>query len=135
MQNVSLFPETTVRSDGFGPPLEVNPETSKLLVLTLGITCTIERESLEVSISGSEDGENWSLKPLARFTQKSYCGLYSILLNMGAHPGVRYLRTQWKISRWRKPVSTPLFGFYVDVQESGSRMLPASVSRAHSAVA
>src|SRR5947209_16106952 len=95
-----LVKERVVNVDGSGPVFELGSETGKLLVLTLGITRAVERESLEVAVWGSEDGKDWGSKPVAKYPQKFYCGLYSTLLNLAAHPNVRFLRIAWKVERF-----------------------------------
>ena len=117
-----LLPESIARTDGAGPEVDLGSKRGKLLVLTLGITRILEQESLEVTVLGSADGEKWDAKPLAKFPPKFYCGLYSILLNLGSNTDVRYLRVHWKMSRWSKRESTPMFGFYVYAEESGARV-------------
>jgi len=121
LRNV-LLPESIVRADGIGPEIDLGSKRGKLLVLTLGITRILEQESLEIAICGSGNGQQWDLKPLAKFPPKFYCGLYSILLNLGARPDVEYLRVHWKMSRWSKRESVPMFGFYVYAEESGARI-------------
>jgi hypothetical protein len=116
-----LLPESIARADGMGPEIDLGSRRGKLLVLTLGITRILEQESLEVSVWGSSDGENWGARPLAKFPPKYYCGLYSILLNPGERE-VRFVRVQWKMSRWSKRDSMPMFGFYVYAEESGARV-------------
>jgi hypothetical protein len=120
-----LLKERVVRSDGSGPVIELGPDVGKLHVLTLGITRIVEHQSLEVSVWGSADGEDWGHYPVARYPQKLYCGLYSTLLNLSAHPAVRFLRVQWKGHRLSKNDSTPLFGFYAYLEESGARIAAA----------
>lgn len=121
LRNV-LLPESIARADGTGPEFDLGPKRGKLLVLTLGITRILEQESLEIFVFGSPDGDQWDAKPLAKFPPKFYCGLYSILLNLGSRSEVRYLRVQWKMSRWSKREKMPMFGFYVFVEESGARV-------------
>ena len=117
-----LLPESIARADGTGPEIDLGSKRGKLLVLTLGITRILEQERLEVTVLGSADGENWDSKPLAKFPPKFYCGLYSILLNLGSRPDVRCLRIHWTMSRWSKRESMPMFGFYVYAEESGARV-------------
>lgn len=121
-----LVPETVVREDGAGPVLDLGPSQGKPLKLTLGITRIVEQESLELSIWGSPDQENWGAKPLAVFPQKFYCGVYSLLLDLQAHPELRYLRAQWKVNRWGRGPLTPLFGFYVVAEETAQ---PAAAAK------
>ena len=120
-----VLPESVVRADGMGPEFDLGRRRGKLLVLTLGVTRILEQESLEVSIWGSSDGENWGSRPLAKFPPKFYCGMYSILLNMASHPDVRFVRVQWKMSRWARGEDMPMFGFYVYAEESGARVSAA----------
>jgi hypothetical protein len=121
-----LLPETIVREDGVGPKIDLGQTRGKLLVLTLGITCVVEQESLEVSAWGSADGDNWGTRPLTTFPLKFYCGLYSILLNLANRAEIRFVRVQWKKSRWGKGDAMPMFGFYVYAEESGSRVIAAA---------
>ncbi len=120
-----LLPESIARADGTGPEFELGSNRGKLLVLTLGITRIIEQESLDVTIWGSSDGENWSLRPVAKFPPKFYCGIYSTLLNLAAYPEIRFVRVQWSMSRWTRGEATPMFGFYVYAEQSGARLSAA----------
>jgi len=117
-----LLPESIVRADGIGPEIELGSKQGKLLVLTLGITRILEQESLEISVWGSPGTDDWGSKPLAKFPPKFYCGLYSTLLNLGSRADVRFVRAQWKMSRWSKRESIPMFGFYLYAEESGARV-------------
>jgi hypothetical protein len=123
-----LLPESIARSDGKGPEIDLGSKRGKLLVLTLGVTRILEQESLEVSVWGSTDGENWGSRPLVAFPPKFYCGIYSILLNLASRPDVQFVRVQWKMSRWSKREVTPMFGFYLYSEESGARVGAAAVA-------
>jgi hypothetical protein len=117
-----LIPETTVYAGGCGPVVYVGEHRGKLLVLTLCLHRVVEREFLAVSIWGSVDGVDWIETPLASFSKKYYCGLYSILLNLNANPDVNYLRAEWQLDRWSKNHATPVFDFNVFIEESGARV-------------
>ena len=91
LRNVVL--ECKAYSDGCGPVFELSPsEHGKLLVLTLAINAVLEYETLFVSIWGSPDAETWGTTTLVSFPLKSYCGVYSIVLNLAARPDIRYIR-------------------------------------------
>jgi hypothetical protein len=120
-----LLPESIARADGTGPEFDLGSKRGKLLVLTLEITRIIEQESLEVLVWGSPDGEKWGFQPLAVFPPKFYCGVYSVLLNLAAKPEIRFVRVAWKMSRWSKGETLPMFGFYVYAEESGARLSAA----------
>lgn len=120
-----LLPECIAQADGHGPKIELGSDAGKLLVLTLGINRILEQERLNVSIWGSPDGVHWGSTPLAVFPPKFYCGMYSILLNLAKHPDVKYIRAEWKMSRWGKNDRIPLFEFYIFAEKSGSRVSAA----------
>ena len=108
------LPETVARQDGAGDELTLE-RSSKLMLLTLGITRIIEREILDVSVWGSQDGQQW--KQLAAFPRKFYCGTYSMVLDLAQHPGVQFLRAQWKMDRWDFEEPQPLFRFYLHAED------------------
>jgi len=114
MFSKALLPESVTRQDGAGPEIAVETNSQNLLV-TLCITRILERQNLDVSVWGSSDGKAW--EPLATFPKKSYCGRYSTVVNLTRHPGVRYLRAQWKMSRWDAENRKPLFGFYLHAED------------------
>jgi hypothetical protein len=121
-----LVPETVARQDGASAALEIGNAAGSALLLTLGITRIIEQESLDVLIQGSADGENWDEKPLIRFPQKFYCGTYTLVLDLSRRPDVKYLRAVYKLNRWGRGDSTPLFGFYLFVQQATDKLALAS---------
>ena len=108
-----LVQETVIREAGTGPELSVDSVSGGLLLLTLGITRILQQQSLDIAILGSPDNSNWSAKPLISFPQKFYCGTYGLSLDLNRHPDVRYLRAQWKMGRWRREETAPLFEFYL----------------------
>src|SRR5262249_2922474 len=119
-----LLPETTVREAGTGSEISVSDQQGETLILTLGITRIIEQESIDISIQGSADGSDWVTKPLVAFPQKFYCGTYQILIDLAAHPNIKFLRARWQVNRWGKGDPKPLFTIYLFVQ-SMSRQLVA----------
>src|SRR5579872_811186 len=108
-----LLPETTMREAGDGPVMELGELHGRLILLTLGITRIIEQESLDLWVWGSVNGVDWGTKALTGFPQKFYCGTYQILVDLTAHPDVKFLRVKWNAQRWGKGDIRPLFGFYV----------------------
>jgi hypothetical protein len=122
-----LLPESMARADGQGLAIDLRFKRGKLLVLTLGITTVLEQGGLDVSVWGSSNGENWGSKALATYPSKSYCGIYSILLNLVSRPGVGFVRVQWKMKQWGRRETTPMFSFYVYAEESGARGCAAAV--------
>ena len=119
-----LLTETTIREAGAGPVLSLGAHQGGVLIFTLGITRIIEHQSLDLSILGSVDGNDWGAKPLIAFPQKFYCGTYQLLLDLTNLPDVKFLRARWQVNRWGKGDPTPLFDVYVFVKE----LLPEAVA-------
>lgn len=120
-----VVPECAACSDGCGPVFELSSsERGKLLIVTLAITCVLEYETLFVSIWGSPGAETWGTAPLASFTPKHYCGVYSILLNLASRPNIRYIRADWRMQRWKSRSKEVMFDFWIAVEPSGSRIQP-----------
>ena len=111
-----LLPETTVREAGTGSELDLGDSKGRLVLLTLGITRIIEQESLDVSIWGSVDGQEWGSKPLVVFPQKFYCGTYRVIADLSDHPDLKFLRVKWAVNRWGKGDPKPLFTIYLFAQ-------------------
>ncbi len=121
-----LLTDQVVRQNGSGPVTELGDHAGGTVTIALGITRTIEQQSLDVLILGSADGETWLEKPLARFPQKFYCGVYSMLLDLSEQPDVRFLRVDWKVSRWGRGEPTPLFGMYVYAEPESQHAIGAT---------
>lgn len=113
-----LIHETTVRESGESPLYLLEDYRDRNLMLTLGITHATEQESLDVDVYASQDGKKWSLKPIASFTRKYYCGTYQMLLS--SHEG-RFLKAVWRVNRWGRGEGKPFFRFYLFAQEARVR--------------
>jgi hypothetical protein len=112
-----LLPETTVREAGNSPELDLGSNQGGLIKITLGITRIIEQESLDVSIWGSADGADWGAKPIYSFPQKFYTGNTQAVIDLSAHPDVKFLRAKWQMNRWGKGEPKALFTIYLFAQE------------------
>jgi len=117
-----LLPECLVFRDGTGASVELGASRGKLLVITLEISRVTEQDGLLVSIWGSADKSNWGTAPLVAFPTKSYCGIYSTLLNLASNDNLEHLRVHWHVRHRAKNEATPAFGFSVFAEESGSRV-------------
>jgi hypothetical protein len=124
IDTVLVAEKTVVSAKGDGPTVEVSGAASRVFLLTLEITRIIEQESLEVSVSGSADGATWGPKPLTAFPQKFYCGESPLLLDLTAHPDVKFVRAHWEVARWGRGTETTMFEFGLRLKE-----IPADVLR------
>jgi len=121
-----IIEEQAVREAGNSPALDIGDHQQGLVLVTLGITRILEQESIDVSIWGSADGNEWGAKPLATFPQKFYCGTYQIVVDLTDKPEVKFLRAKWTLNRWGKGDPKPLFGVYLFAQELQERVLAIS---------
>jgi hypothetical protein len=116
--------KTVVNAKGDGPTVDVSGAAGRVFLLTLEITQIIEQESLDVSVYGSADSTAWGAKSLAAFPQKFYRDESPLLLDLTAHPDVKFVRAHWDVARWGRGVETPMFEFGVRLKE-----IPADVLR------
>jgi hypothetical protein len=129
-----LVPATTVASaKGDGPIVDVSGASNRVFLVTLAITKIIEQESLDLSIYGSVDGAAWGAKSMAAFPQKFYCGEWPLLLELTAHPDVKFVRAHWEVARWGRGTETPMFEFGVRLKEVPADILKAVTAEARTA--
>ncbi len=118
MIDVSLVHEKVVATcKGDGPAVDVSHAGNRVFLVTLAITRIIEQESLDISIFGSADGATWDPKSIAAFPQKFYCGESPLLLDLTAHPDVKFVRLHWEVARWGRGTEIPMFEFDVKMKE------------------
>src|SRR5208282_4193215 len=123
IDTVLVAEKTMVSAKGDGPTVDVSGAAGRVFLLTLEITQIIEQESLEVSVSGSADGAAWDAKPLVTFPQKFYCGQSPLLLDLTAHPNVKFARAHWEVGRWGRGTETPMFEFGLTLKEIPPQVL------------
>ena len=124
MIDTFLVPEKTlVNAKGDGPAVDVTGAVNRVFLLSLEITKIIEQESLEVSVYGSVDGAAWGAKPIVSFPQKFYCDESPMLLDLKAHPDVKWVRGHWEVARWGRGTETPMFEFSVRLKEVPAEIL------------
>jgi len=98
-QAAVLTPESDLGASGCGDHFNLDRYRDGDLLVTLHITRVVEGSSLEITIWGSRDGEDWGTQPVARFPRKFYCGDYPMRLRLTDHPGMRFLRAGWRPER------------------------------------
>ena len=114
-----LLPNTLAHRNGQGDSVRFDSPPGRPLNVTLEITRILERHSLTVFVMGSPDGHTW--ERLAAFPPKSYCGTYSLLLDLEGKAHVRMLRVDWSMSPWTAAGRTPVFGFHVVADQAHAR--------------
>jgi hypothetical protein len=123
--------KTVVNAKGDGPAVDVSAATSRVFLLTLDVTNIIEQESLEISVFGSADGAAWDAKPLITYPQEFYRGQYPLLLDLAAHPNVKFVRAHWEVARWGRGLETPMFEFGLHIKEIPPEVLRETKAEAN----
>lgn len=122
--------KTVVTAKGDGVAVDVSAATSRVFLLTLEITNIIEQESLDVSVFGSADGAAWGPKAIAAFPQKFYREQAVLLLDLTAHPDVKFVRARWDVARWGRGTETAMFEFGVTMREVPANILKEAAAEA-----
>jgi len=134
IDTVLVAEKTVVSAKGDSPYVDLNSATGRVFLLTLEITKIIEQESLEISIYGSADGTTWGAKPVVTFPQKFYVGDWPLLLDLTAHPEVKFVRAHWEVARWGRGTETPMFEFSLRLKEIPPEILRQATAEAKALV-
>jgi hypothetical protein len=130
IDTVLVAEKTVVTANGDGAIVDVSGAASRVFLLTLEVTRIIEQESLEVSVSGSADGAAFGAKPAVAFPQKFYCGESPLLLDLTAHPDVKFVRAHWEVARWGRGTETTMFEFGLRLKEIPADLLREAANEA-----
>ena len=115
---LSLIPaNSTLESNSVGEPIEISGSESRTFFCVLTVTDQIEQESLDVSIWGSPDGQNFGKLPLLKFPQQFYVGATKMILDVSLRLDVKYLRARWDLNRWGRVSPTPRFVAGLQLEE------------------
>ena len=117
---------TRAESNGDGEKLDVSPSRTRTFLCTLTITDQLEQESLDISIWGSADGENWGTKPLLKLPQRFYCGETKTILDLTPRTEVKFIRPRWELNRWGRVAPIPMFEFGLRLMEIPAMMKGAA---------
>lgn len=121
-------PGTRVTENGDGAAQDVSGSQTRTFLCSLEITDQIEQESLDVSIWGSADGQNWSKMPLLKLPQQFYRGQTKQILDLTMHPEAKFIRVRWEVNRWGRVAPTPMFVFGLHLEEVPAFARPAAAN-------
>ena len=114
----SLIPANTrLDSNGDSAPLDISEAVSRTFFCTLTVADQIEQESLDVSIWGSADGQDFGKRPLLKLPQQFYRGATKMVLDISFRPEIRFLRARWELNRWGRVAPTPMFVAGLELEE------------------
>jgi hypothetical protein len=106
----SLIPAATkLEANGDGQIFDISETTTRTFLCLLAISDQIEQESLDVSVWGSADGQDFGKKPLLKLPQQFYRGTSKMVLDLSMRPEVKFLRAHWDLNRWGRVAPTPMF--------------------------
>jgi hypothetical protein len=108
-------PGTRLASNGDGQAFNIESSQTRTFLCSMDITEQIEQESVDVSVWGSADGQDWGKLPLLKMPQRFYRGDTRQVLDLALKPEVRFLRAKWELTRWGRVTPHPMFvlGFYL----------------------
>ncbi len=115
---ISLIPaETKLTANVDGQEVDISASASRTFLCLLKISDQIEQESLDISIWGSVDGQEFGKKPLLRLPQQFYRGTTKLILDLSFRQEVKFLRAKCELNRWGRVAPTPMFVASLDLEE------------------
>ncbi len=125
-----LIPQgTLLQENGHGEAADVGASATRTFYCTMHIREQIEQESVDVSIWGSADGENWGPQPLLRLPQQFYRGETRAVLELNFAPEVKFIRAGWDLNRWGRVAPLPMFVLGLHLAEIPTMPLRAAQSQ------
>jgi hypothetical protein len=109
--------DTRLESNGDGQSFEISSSETRTFLCRLTVTEQLEQESLDVSLWGSTDGQDFGKKPLLKIPQQFYCGTTKMVLDISFRTEVRFLRAKWEVNRWGRVAPTPMFVAGLELEE------------------
>lgn len=125
MVPLQVFPKEAVTGSGFGPAVALGEAIAKPLQLQLTITRMMERQTLDIFVWGSIDGNVWGVRPILTLPHRYYCGSYCHLLNLSEFPSIRYMRVEYKIQDWGHSSSHTVSAFELTAEAAHELVLAA----------
>lgn len=123
-----LIPQDTlVKENGYGAAVDIRASQTRTFFCVMNITDQIEQESVDVSIWGSADGENWGAQPILKLPQQFYRGETRAVLELTLVPEINFIRAGWELNRWGRVAPLPMFVLGLSTKEIPA--MPARVPR------
>jgi hypothetical protein len=106
---------TRLTSNGDGEARDIGGSQTRTFLCSMLITGQLEQESVDISIWGSADGQDWGKFPLLKMPQRFYRGETRQVLDLSLQPDVRFIRAKWELTRWGRVAPHPMFvlGFHL----------------------
>ena len=117
---------TLVEKSAAGEKVDVSTSATRTFFCVMLITEQLEQESIDVSIWGSADGENWGTQPILKLPQRFYRGETRAVLELAFWPDVKFIQARWDLNRWGRVAPLPMFRVGLHLSE-----VPAMPLQAH----
>jgi hypothetical protein len=108
-------PGTRLTATGDGASHDVSASATRTFLCSMAIGEQLEQESVDLSVWGSADGQNWGTMPLLRMPQRFYRGETRQVLDLTFKPEIKFIRAKWELARWGRVAPHPMFvlGFHL----------------------
>jgi hypothetical protein len=110
-------PDSRMETSGDGAAFDISGSASRTFLCCLTVSDQVEQESLDVSIWGSADGENWTKRPLLKLPQQFYRGTTKLVLDLSLRSEIKFIRARWDLNRWGRVTPMPIFVAGMQLQE------------------
>ncbi|HXN29125.1 MAG TPA: hypothetical protein VN902_18505 [Candidatus Acidoferrales bacterium] len=112
---VLIPPGTRLTANGEGRPFDISSSETRTFICSMEITDQMEQESVDISVWGSADGQEFGKMPLLKMPQRFYRGETRQVLDLSLKPEVRFIRAKYELTRWGRVAPHPMFvlGFQV----------------------
>jgi len=116
--DLSLIPAgCKLVSNADGQSFDISASETRTFLCRLTVSEQLEQESLDVSIWGSADGQEFGKKPLLKIPQQFYRGTTKMVLDVSFRPDVKFIRAKWELNRWGRVAPTPMFVAGLQLEE------------------
>jgi hypothetical protein len=112
---VLIPPGTRLTANGEGQPFDISGSQTRTFMCSMEITDQMEQESVDISVWGSADGQDFGKMPLLKMPQRFYRGETRQVLDLSLKPEIRFIRAKYDLARWGRVAPHPMFvlGFQV----------------------
>src|SRR6204780_5104178 len=106
---VLIPPGTRLTANGEGRPFDISSSQTRTFICSMEITDQMEQESVDISVWGSADGQEFGKMPLLKMPQRFYRGETRQVLDLSLKPEIKFLRAKWDLTRWGRGAPHAVF--------------------------
>ena len=91
---ILIPPGTRLTANGEGQPVDISWSQTRTFLCSMDITEQLEQESVDISVWGSADGQDFGKMPLLKMPQRFYRGETRQVLDLSLKPEIRFVRAK-----------------------------------------